>query len=99
ELVSRYFRRGLPRVCHLGPLPDDHACCQPARHLAADGAGHIASSPTHAAMGALTMKLTLKTTLACALASLYAVPGHTAGLEVNVEIPRIDVAEYHRPYV
>ena len=45
------------------------------------------------------MKLTLKTTLACALASLYAVPGHTAGLEVNVEIPRIDVAEYHRPYV
>lgn len=45
------------------------------------------------------MKLTLKTTIACALAGLYAAPGHTARLEVQVEIPRIDVAEYHRPYV
>ncbi|WP_397476228.1 DUF2271 domain-containing protein [Pusillimonas sp.] len=45
------------------------------------------------------MKLSLKTTIACALTGLYAVTGHTAGLEIQVEIPRIDVAEYHRPYI
>jgi len=45
------------------------------------------------------MNLTLKTTLACALAGLYAVPGQAAGLDIQVEIPRIEVAEYHRPYV
>lgn len=45
------------------------------------------------------MKLTLKTTLACALAGVYAAPVHAAGLAVEVEIPRIEVAEYHRPYV
>lgn len=45
------------------------------------------------------MKFSLKTTLACALAGLYAAPGHAAGLAIEVEIPRIEVAEYHRPYV
>lgn len=45
------------------------------------------------------MKLLLKTTLACTLAGLYAAPAHAAGVKLEVEIPRIEVAEYHRPYV
>jgi len=45
------------------------------------------------------MKLSLKTTLACALAGAYTAPLHAASLAVEVEIPRIQVAEYHRPYV
>lgn len=45
------------------------------------------------------MKPSLKTTLACALAGVYTAPLHAASLAIEVEIPRIDVAEYHRPYV
>jgi len=45
------------------------------------------------------MKLILKTTVACALAGLFGSRAHAAGLEIKVDIPRIDVAEYHRPYV
>ena len=33
--------------------------------------------------------------LGCALAA----PALAAGLDVSVEIPRLNVAEYHRPYV
>ncbi|NYT68345.1 DUF2271 domain-containing protein [Pusillimonas noertemannii] len=45
------------------------------------------------------MKPSIKTTLACALAGVYTVPLHAASLAVEVELPRIEVAEYHRPYV
>ncbi|WPB56100.1 DUF2271 domain-containing protein [Xylophilus sp. GOD-11R] len=34
-----------------------------------------------------------------ALASLIGAPAFAAGLSVNVEVPRINTAEYHRPYV
>ncbi len=34
-----------------------------------------------------------------ALGSLAAVPAFAGGLAVNVELPRLSVAEYHRPYV
>lgn len=33
------------------------------------------------------------------LAGMSAAPAHAAGMSVSVEIPRIDVSEYHRPYV
>ena len=45
------------------------------------------------------MKLPLKTTLAGVLAGFYAAPALSAGLAIEVEVPRIEVAEYHRPYV
>ena len=45
------------------------------------------------------MNSSLKTTLAAALAGVYTVPLQAASLAVEVELPRIDVAEYHRPYV
>lgn len=45
------------------------------------------------------MKLPFKTALACALGGLYAASSQAAGLSIQVEIPRIEVAEYHRPYV
>ena len=38
-------------------------------------------------------------TLACMLAGLFGTGAQAAELLVNVEIPRLDVAEYHRPYV
>ena len=34
-----------------------------------------------------------------ALASLLGAPAFAAGLSVSVEVPRLNVAEYHRPYV
>jgi hypothetical protein len=33
------------------------------------------------------------------LGSLFAVPALAAEMSLSVEIPRLDVAEYHRPYV
>lgn len=42
----------------------------------------------------------MRTTLTLALAGLAAsAPAVAATLEVNIEIPRLNVAEYHRPYV
>jgi hypothetical protein len=34
-----------------------------------------------------------------ALAALIGAPAFAAGLSLQIEIPRLDVAEYHRPYV
>src|SRR5690606_19287366 len=34
-----------------------------------------------------------------ALSALFAGPAVAAGLGVNIEIPRLNVSEYHRPYV
>lgn len=42
----------------------------------------------------------MRTTLTIALAGLAAsAPAAAASLEISVEIPRLNVAEYHRPYV
>lgn len=38
-------------------------------------------------------------TLTIALSGLLAVPAYAATLDVDVEIPKLDVAEYHRPYL
>lgn len=46
------------------------------------------------------MKILFRTTLACALTGLFA--GHQAQAEtlsVKVTVPRLETAEYHRPYV
>lgn len=45
------------------------------------------------------MKPSLKTTLACALTGLYAASGQAASLSIEIEIPRIESTQYHRPYV
>lgn len=37
--------------------------------------------------------------LVAALAALFAAPAFAARGDITVEIPRLDVAEYHRPYV
>lgn len=42
---------------------------------------------------------TLPTLAAIALGSLLATPAAAAGLELEIEVPRLNVAEYHRPYV
>ena len=34
-----------------------------------------------------------------AMSALFAAPAIAAGLSVNIEIPRLNVSEYHRPYV
>lgn len=47
------------------------------------------------------MRLTLccRAPLSAALCSLFATPAFAADLKLGVELPRLDVAEYHRPYV
>ncbi|QDH69369.1 DUF2271 domain-containing protein [Marilutibacter alkalisoli] len=41
----------------------------------------------------MRMKLTI------ALGGLLALPAHSAEIQLDVEIPQLNVAEYHRPYV
>ena len=44
-------------------------------------------------------KIAVHTTLTIAPSGLLATPAYAATLDVNVEIPKLNVAEYHRPYV
>ena len=41
----------------------------------------------------------MRVQLTIALSGLLAIPAYAAELEVSVQVPRLDVAEYHRPYV
>ena len=41
----------------------------------------------------------MRVKLTIALSGLLALPAHAAEFDVNVEIPQLKVAEYHRPYV
>lgn len=41
----------------------------------------------------------MRATLTIALSGLLAMPAYAATLDINVEIPKLNVAEYHRPYV
>lgn len=43
--------------------------------------------------------LRVTTSITIALSGALAMPAYAATLEVNVEVPKLDVAEYHRPYV
>ena len=44
-------------------------------------------------------KINVTTTLTIALSGLLALPAYAAELNLSVEIPQLNVAEYHRPYV
>lgn len=41
----------------------------------------------------------MRATLFIAVSGLLTLPAYAAELQVNVEIPKLNVAEYHRPYV
>lgn len=45
------------------------------------------------------MTKTVPLTLTIALSGLLAMPGYATTLQVKLEIPTLNVAEYHRPYV
>ena len=44
-------------------------------------------------------KIHITTTLTIALSGLLAMPAYSAELNLSVEVPQLNVAEYHRPYV
>lgn len=44
-------------------------------------------------------KINVVTTLSIALSGLLAMPAYAAELTLSVEVPKLNVAEYHRPYV
>ncbi|CAN4278346.1 DUF2271 domain-containing protein [Pseudoxanthomonas sp. LjRoot125] len=44
-------------------------------------------------------KIAVHTTLTIALSGLLATPAYAATLDISVEVPKLNVAEYHRPYV
>lgn len=44
-------------------------------------------------------KINVATTLSIALSGLLAMPAYAAELSLSVEVPKLNVAEYHRPYV
>ncbi|RPE77255.1 DUF2271 domain-containing protein [Vulcaniibacterium tengchongense] len=41
----------------------------------------------------------MRVQLTIALSGLLALPAYSAEIQLDVQIPRLDVAEYHRPYV
>lgn len=41
----------------------------------------------------------MRATVSLVIGSLLVVPAHAGELTVNVEVPRINASEYHRPYV
>ena len=41
----------------------------------------------------------MRSRLTIALTGLLALPAGATGIDIDVEIPRLKVAEYHRPYV
>ena len=41
----------------------------------------------------------MRVTVSLVIGSLLVVPAHAGELTVNVEVPRINASEYHRPYV
>jgi hypothetical protein len=41
----------------------------------------------------------MRATLTIALSGLLTMPAYAATLDIDVEIPKLNVAEYHRPYV
>ena len=44
-------------------------------------------------------KIHVTTTLTIALSGILAMPAYAAELNLSVEVPQLNVAEYHRPYV
>ena len=44
-------------------------------------------------------KIHVTTTLTIALSGMLAMPAYAAELNLSVEVPQLNVAEYHRPYV
>ncbi len=44
-------------------------------------------------------KIIVPATLTIALSGLLAMPAYAAQLDVSVEVPQLNVAEYHRPYI
>lgn len=44
-------------------------------------------------------KIQVTTTLTIALSGMLAMPAYAAELNLSVEVPQLNVAEYHRPYV
>jgi len=44
-------------------------------------------------------RINVVTTLSIALSGMLAVPAYAAELNLSVELPQLNVAEYHRPYV
>ncbi len=45
------------------------------------------------------MRLFARTSLICALAGLFSLPAQAADMTIKVTVPKLDTAEYHRPYV
>src|SRR5690606_4773134 len=95
--VHRHLRRGLP-----GVLPHRAVSVAPARTAAP---GHLAAGrpgPGRAAAADHSVysfvRDTMRTLVSAALLLATASAG-AAELSVSVDIPRLNVAEYHRPYV
>ncbi|KAF1720691.1 DUF2271 domain-containing protein [Pseudoxanthomonas wuyuanensis] len=44
-------------------------------------------------------KIAVPVTLCIALSGALALPAYSAQLDISVEVPKLNVAEYHRPYV
>lgn len=94
--------------CLTGFFHHEVTCGQSAFHLASVGVGIGAAGGAGAFVRSLTIRRPseifkkrsiVRLRYSIALVSLVGVSAFAAGLFVSVDLPRLDVAEYHRPYV
>src|SRR5262249_3025277 len=104
-LVHRSVCRGLRAVCGYGALPAQDAFEPAAGHVALRCARCRDSSRRHHPVRSLKGSYFMLSARSACLAALAlgfgAVAGVASAAEMNVavELPKLEVAEYHRPYV
>src|SRR5438445_807412 len=112
ELVHRHLCRRLPGILHHRPVPVATAFRQPPDYLARGRfrfAGALAAGyrldplafnlfTYSCSLTCLLPRSNMRVLLSVALTGLAA-PALAADLNLKVEVPRLNVAEYHRPYV
>src|SRR5690606_19888392 len=96
-LVHRSVRGGVRGVLGLRPVP-----ALPARTPARDDLADGRPRPRRAAADRAPVHPLTRSCMRFALLiplALVSVPALAASLDLTVELPRLDVSEYHRPYV
>src|SRR5512132_2313771 len=99
ELVPRHLRRRVPGVLHDGPRPAAAPRGRPSHHLADGRPGPGDSLDPGHPVHPLTRSSIVRIALPVVVSGLLTTQALAADLSVNIEIPVLNVAEYHRPYV
>src|SRR5690606_10101878 len=98
-LVHRRVRHRLPGVLHHRPVPAAPARAAAAHDLAAGRPGPGGAAGPDPDLHPLTRYQPMRAKVLFAVTGLLTLPAYAAELEVTVEIPKLHVAAYLRPFV